>query len=241
MNIKIMTFNIQHGEDYINGGINLSNIAETIKKCGADIVSLNEVRGKGETSDYTEQAEIIAGMLGYYSYFAKAIYFPGEGPYGNALLSRFPILNAETILVPDPPVKDEDAYYETRCILKAKIQIDPDSTESLNILVSHFGLAKAEVRNAVKTVCSLIESTEKPLVFMGDLNAEPDDEKIKPLFSCLNSADPMLKDNFYSFPSDSPNLKIDYIFVSADVTVTEADIPQIIVSDHLPYTAAINI
>jgi len=45
----------------------------------------------------------------------------------------------------------------------------------------------------------------------------------------------------FSFPSDKPNVKIDYIFVSQDVEVVSADIPEIIASDHRPHTATINI
>lgn len=42
-----------------------------------------------------------------------------------------------------------------------------------------------------------------------------------------------------SFPSDAPRVKIDYIFTSPDLTVTEADIPALIASDHRPHTATL--
>jgi endonuclease/exonuclease/phosphatase family metal-dependent hydrolase len=45
----------------------------------------------------------------------------------------------------------------------------------------------------------------------------------------------------FSFPSDAPNKKIDYIFVSRDVEVLAADIPDIVASDHRPHTAEIEI
>ena len=44
-----------------------------------------------------------------------------------------------------------------------------------------------------------------------------------------------------SFPSDVPTRKIDYIFVSKDFTVCDADIPDMISSDHRPHTATIEI
>jgi endonuclease/exonuclease/phosphatase family metal-dependent hydrolase len=44
-----------------------------------------------------------------------------------------------------------------------------------------------------------------------------------------------------SFPSDAPDRKIDYIFVSKDVEVLTADIPAIVASDHRPHTAEITI
>jgi endonuclease/exonuclease/phosphatase family metal-dependent hydrolase len=42
-----------------------------------------------------------------------------------------------------------------------------------------------------------------------------------------------------SFPSDIPTVKIDYIFVSKDLLVSGADIPEIISSDHRPHVAII--
>jgi ABC-type transport system substrate-binding protein len=44
-----------------------------------------------------------------------------------------------------------------------------------------------------------------------------------------------------SFPSDHPNCKIDYIFVSRDVNVESADIPDVIASDHRPVVATLAI
>ena len=42
--------------------------------------------------------------------FAQAIAFDGVNPYGNALLSRYPIETAQTILVPDPETRGDDGY-----------------------------------------------------------------------------------------------------------------------------------
>ena len=42
-----------------------------------------------------------------------------------------------------------------------------------------------------------------------------------------------------TFPSDNPRIKIDYIFVSPDITVEHAEIPEIIASDHRIHIAEI--
>ena len=49
------------------------------------------------------------------------------------------------------------------------------------------------------------------------------------------------KTELFSFPSDNPDRKIDYIFVSPDIEVVSADIPAIVAFDHRPHTAKINI
>ena len=42
-----------------------------------------------------------------------------------------------------------------------------------------------------------------------------------------------------TFPSDKPVEKIDYIFVSRDIKVLSAYVPEIIASDHRPLVAEI--
>ena len=90
MQLSFMSYNIQHGLDYLRwqreeeyrrqdmGDLPL--MAQAIRRCKADIVGINEVRGRGESPQYTAQAEELAAMLGYPAYFAPAIYFEGRGP-----------------------------------------------------------------------------------------------------------------------------------------------------------------
>ena len=102
MSITVMSYNVQHCRNYISGEINYDAVAATIQKYNADIIGLNEVRDEGPMEGYDAQARLLAERLGYHYYFAKAIDVAGENPYGNAILSRFPIVSAQTIPVPDP-------------------------------------------------------------------------------------------------------------------------------------------
>ena len=240
MEIKLMTFNILHGYNFAQkNGIDLALMADTIRNCGGEIVGLNEVRDEGRDEDYTAQAKIIAQQLGYHWYFAKAIDFPG-GPYGNALISKYPILSAETHLIEDPLVKDEDTYYETRCIIKAVIEV-PGISGGLTVLASHFGLAQSEKRNAVAKFLELTEGQTGPYVFMGDLNMQPDDEKLRPVYARLKDTACVMAEPKLSCPSDYPDQKIDYIFVNRETEVLSADIPAIVASDHRPHVAVIRL
>ena len=96
MKIRIMSYNTQHCLDYIKQEIDYDLIANTIRDCGADIVGLQEIRNRGTRPGYEPQAQILAEKLGFHVYFAQAIGFAGDKPYGNALLSRYPILSAGT-------------------------------------------------------------------------------------------------------------------------------------------------
>lgn len=241
MIIRFMSYNVCSGRNFNNGKkINILDAGDVIKKYDPDIIGLNEVRGFGNiAADYTEQVKTLGEKLGYHYYFSKAIEFE-EGPYGNGLLSKFPILKKETILIPDPIIKNEDSYYETRCVIKSKIKISQH--RDINLYISHFGLANSEKLNAVKTISALIEKEKKEVVFMGDLNMEPEDIKLRPVYDLMtDTMVPEKRKEYLSFPSWKPEIKIDYIFISSDLKSIRSFVPDETTSDHRPYIADINI
>lgn len=232
--MKIMTFNTQHCLNYLEQKIDFAVMAKAILDCGADIVGLNEMRDQGTHRDYTPQVDTLSALTGLPHFvFAKAIEFTGKGPYGNGLLSRYPILEAESIPIPDPEPRKYDGYYETRCVLKAKL------AGGITVLACHFGLNPDEQENAVSTICQHL-AAEK-CILMGDFNVLPEDPVLDPIRARMKDTADLFGHPLLSFPSDAPDRKIDYIFVSKDVEVLTADIPAIVASDHRPHTAEITI
>jgi endonuclease/exonuclease/phosphatase family metal-dependent hydrolase len=230
--MKIMSFNTQHCANYVTKRIDYPIMAKAIKTCFADIVGLNEMRDKGEREDFDAQTAELARLTGLeHYYFAKAIEWRGSNPYGNGLLSRYPIISAETIMVPDPAEKKYSGHYETRCLLKARLEC------GITVLVIHFGLNPDEQKNAVDTVLEHLE--EEKCVLMGDFNVTPDNDILAPIRARMKDTADAFGGQLLSFPSDEPTMKIDYIFVSPDIEVREADIPAIVASDHRPHTAEI--
>lgn len=234
MNITLMSYNTQHCLNFLTREIDYDIMADTIKKCGADIIGLQEMFDLGETEEFTTQTKVLAEKLGFYYYFAEATKLEkGKYPYGNGLISRYPILSAETVAIPDPEVRTGKRYYETRCVLKAKI----DVAGGLNVLVTHFGLNPDEQENAVNTVVSNLE--KEKCVLMGDFNVRPENERIIPIREQLYDTAELFDQPKGSWPSDEPRGKIDYIFTTKDLQVLSADIPAIVSSDHRPHIATI--
>lgn len=236
--LKVMTFNTQHCLDYRNDKIDIDLFVDTIKSVNPDICGLNEIRGEGPLEGYTDQTNALGDGLGYNRYFAKAIDVDGTSPYGNAFVARYPIKSAETVPVPDPVFKYEIGKYESRCVLKAVV--DANGTDIL-VLVCHMGLALSERKNAVKTICRIIDETDMPLILMGDFNALPDANELRPLFERLNDTDSLaeIKGKF-TFPSYKPNIKIDYIFYK-NLRCTGVETIEKVVSDHYPIVAEFEI
>lgn len=229
--MNIMSFNVQHCMNYITRKIDFDVMANAINCCNADIVGLNEMFNEGPDEEYTNQVQELSKLTGLkYHYFAEAINEDGN-PYGNAVLSRFPIISAETINIPDPNPKTGNRYYETRGMLKVKLE------NGYTVLVSHFGLNTDEQANGVKTAIKNME--KKKTILMGDFNCKPNDSVLIPLRKLMKDTADLFEKELLSYPSNNPEIKIDYIFVSPDVDVISADIPEIIASDHRPHIAEI--
>ena len=229
--MRVMTFNVQHCLNYIENKIDFEIMAKTIIECGADVVGLNEMRDLGSDEEYQAQAEILAELCGMeHYYFAKAYEFPG-GPYGNAILSRIPIVKAETIAIPDPEPRGYDGYYEPRCILKAELE------GGITVMVLHVGLNPDEKESAIATVVKSL--ADERCILMGDFNMTPDDKTFTPIYQRMKDAAEGFCEDKLSFPSIDPHCKIDYIFVSRDVVVENADVPDIVASDHRPHIATV--
>ena len=238
MKLKVMTYNIFHGEGYLTHVIDLHAVADIIRAESPDLVVLNEVRGKGEHPAFTAQAETIAEDLGWHYVFGEAFHVPDGGPYGNAILSPYPF-TAETYLIPIPADVSPHPWQEIRCVMHAVFTEGIFEKEPFTVFGTHFGLTPEEARDAAAKVCSLADTEKNPYVFMGDLNVTPESPILTPVRARMHDAAEVFSEPLGSFPSDNPNRKIDYIFASPEVKFLSADIPAVVLSDHRYHIAEI--
>ena len=223
--ITVMTFNIQHFENINTGLIDIEAYADYIRASGASVVGLNEV--------FEDQLAELAGMLGWESFFACGCDFGGR-QYGNGIVSSLHLLEAQAVTIPDPEVQSYDGYYETRALIACTVDVDG---KNLHILCTHFGLNPDEAENGVDTVLAHIQNAHQ--ILMGDLNLRPEDPLLDPIRSRMCDTAPLLGENCLTFPADAPDRKLDYIFLSADMTAISADIPPLVLSDHRPYRCTV--
>lgn len=240
MKLKVMTFNIQHGRNHNLEGdvIDLDAVVSNVTLQKPDIVGLNEVRsGKhfDHFSGLSDQPAYIAEKFGYNYRFGKSITIFGDCEYGNAVFSKFRILNSEVIAIPDPDEKLEGYYYESRSLIRTDYEIEG---KRLTVLNSHFGLAPNEQTNAVDLVFSIVKEVENPVILMGDFNMTPENENVKRLSGIFEDVHRSLNKAIPTYPSNSPDERIDYIFVKG-LKVESADTVKKIVSDHYAITAVL--
>lgn len=234
--MKLLTYNAKSCKCYAKNSSlpDERDAGNVIKRYNADIVCLNEIHGK--CGKYGEQIHALAeiSQMPFY-FFASAIEVNGS-LYGNGFLSKYPIISAETIIIPAPIVKDAKTHYESRCIGKITVRAE----EKLDCFITHFGLTEKERDNAARLLLELTEKTNNKYIAMGDFNAEPDSRHIKLLKERFcDTADSNHIGSLNTFPSNSPDRKIDYIMTDRRIKTKCCGVIKTMVSDHYPYFAEI--
>ena len=237
MKINVMTFNTQHCKNFLSNQIDYDSICNLIQKYKADIIGLNEIYGKRfDRNIKASQAEEIASRLGYYCYFGKATYLNFKA-YGNALISKYPIISARVIKVPFGIIRLGNRYYEKRSIIEAIISIN---NKQIKVYVCHFGLNDDEQNNAVNALIANIKADDS-FIIMGDFNTFPENIILKDIKNITKDTSDYYDGPKLSWPSNKPKVKYDYILTSKNIKTIKSTIASDIVSDHLAIVSQIEL
>ncbi len=241
--LTVMSYNIHHGEG-TDGVFDLRRLAVVIKSVDPDLVALQEV-DKGTTrASGIDQAAELARLTGMYYVFGNAIDYAG-GEYGEAILSRYPILESTNYHLPFT------AGHERRSAIAVTVQ-PTQFSEPIQFVGTHWAHDRDDDRVAQAQETDQLfgrgegkEPTSGPkdaiafTLLAGDLNAEPRSAPLEALranWRCLSAASrfgaPL------TFPSDTPNIAIDHIYMTPrQFKVFVSDIRVLdepVASDHAP-------
>ncbi|PIS29582.1 MAG: hypothetical protein COT43_03490 [Candidatus Marinimicrobia bacterium CG08_land_8_20_14_0_20_45_22] len=227
--IRVMIYNIHHGVG-MDGEYDISRIVSVIRKQEPHFVCLNEVDYKTRRTNGDEQARMIAAELGMNFTFARNIELQG-GFYGNAILTKFPIEFAENKLLYNR------LNSEQRGLLHIFTHI---GGRRVHVYTTHLSTDSTESGKQVKEILNIILewAIEDPVILAGDFNLQPKSSKIYELTYYFADYGMSLAESGWSYPSDEPEKKIDYIFYNSMFSVKSygviKDEQAVIASDHLP-------
>lgn len=230
--VRVMSYNIRHarGQD---DKVDVARIAEVIKKEKADIVGLQEVDKGVVRSGRVDLPAELAKLTGMHVFFEKNIPYQG-GEYGNAILSRYPILQQTNSYYKMIRAGEQRALQQVvvdvkgRKLLFMNTHIDyrPDDTERLMNVV--------EMKEALKRYPGL------PSILTGDFNDYPNGRTHKSVKEAFADAwEAVGTGDGFTYPSDKPRSRIDYIFYSQPETLKpiKAWVVDTQASDHSPLVA----
>ncbi|MFT6041711.1 MAG: endonuclease/exonuclease/phosphatase family metal-dependent hydrolase [Gammaproteobacteria bacterium] len=228
--VAVLSYNIHHGEG-TDGVFDLERLARVIRESGAELVALQEVDQNTGRAGGLDQTAELARLTGMYGVFGAAMPYDG-GSYGEAVLSRWPILKVTTLSLSAAP------DHEPRAALV--IEVHPPGKRRLSFVGTHLDHTKDEsdrVRQATE-LHDLLGDGSLPTLLVGDLNATPESAPMQVLLSAgWTPADPT---HMPTYPSDAPTKKIDWILRSPGDSgqLTDAEVlHEPIASDHCPYRA----
>jgi endonuclease/exonuclease/phosphatase family metal-dependent hydrolase len=225
--IVVMTYNIHQGFN-TEGRINPWQLLETIRAVNPDILALQESDMNRITSTNVDIVQWLAHKLNMYAYFGPQTRYQ---IYGVAILSKYPLQNANTYLLPS--IEDQ------RVLVRADIEY---AGHSVSVYSVHMGLSEEDRTKQAQIVTNLLSLGKEWKILMGDFNSDPGSlqmEQFNTLVDCWAAAG-NLTDHGYTSDSLNPRKRIDYILVTSHFTVKTCKVINgVYNSDHLPVWARI--
>lgn len=232
--IRCVTYNIYHGED-MNGESNLAAIAGIIDSVSADLVALQEVDKNVNRSHNIDIAAGLGRLTGMHSFFGKAMDYDG-GEYGEAILSRFPILDSANYALPHSP------GHEPRAAIAVVVGLpNGERIRFMGTHLDHLNNSPDRAKQAVR-INEIVEHDSLPVILAGDLNDTPESESIKILKS--RWTDTAKNNTQATYPSVNPERRIDYIMVLPENrwrVVESRVLAEKTASDHRPVLTVLDL
>ncbi len=230
--LRVMTYNIHHGEGQ-DGKVDILRIAQLIQRERADIVALQEVDKGCARTDRRDLPAELAALTGLTCVFSNNFSFQG-GEYGNAVLTRFPVLRAT------------NNHYSTirggeqRGLLQLVLDIHGRELVFMNTHLDH-RLDDAERWSSVGEIEARMQFYgQRPVILCGDFNATPESRVSRRLGERFHDTWARIgHGDGFTLPSNQPSQRIDYIWTTKDKRLAplRAWVPASAASDHLPVVA----
>lgn len=236
MRFRLMTYNIHKCIGGLDRSYRPDRIVEAVAHCRPDIVCLQEVDDGVPRSRHHRQVHLLGDALELpHRAFQRNVSLT-RGHYGNAILSRYPLLDVQHLELTVPPKKRRRGLA-VHCRIRCE-----DQSRTLLLFNVHLGLAGFERRIQLRRILEseLLQRTHRStaVIVAGDFNdvwgqlgqtlLEPADFKPAGI-------------QVRTFPAVLPLRPLDRIYYRGDIQLEHAfgshtaNVRQ--ASDHLPLVA----
>ncbi len=194
--IKVITFNIRSFEP----DFDVAPYAELLRSEEADIICLNEVENRssrqqrnGKFRDVVAELAQKLNMFGLFGYSYNLANKKGEYPeenyrysfnelYGNAILSRYPILNSNCLQLPRPK-----GSADQRGVVYADILLP--TKKMFRIASTHLDHMGGQLEQAEVLVSDKVYTSSIPMILTGDMNQGPGSSVINKIETAFERMD----------------------------------------------------
>jgi len=167
--LRVVTLNIHKGLSQFNRRMVIHELREGLRLLQPDLVFLQEVAGLNRRHALRfdawpeAQHEFLAGGELEHVYGRNRVH--QHGHYGNALLSRFPILSSENEDI-------SDHRFERRGLLHSVVRV-PGWKRNLHCLCVHLSLHERGRRRQLEAIAARLDALADkrlPVILAGDFN-----------------------------------------------------------------------
>jgi endonuclease/exonuclease/phosphatase family metal-dependent hydrolase len=226
--VRVLSYNLHFGYD-VRGWSDLEGVARAIEASGAEVVGLQEVSRGWYVNGSTDMLAWLQRRLRMpHARFAGA----SDAVWGNAVLSRYPVVGGEVVRLP------REGVPLARSALR--VGIDLGAGRRLDVVVTHLhhteGPDGARVRLAQLPRLLELAAGRPATVLLGDFNAEPASAEIA-LVRAAGLTDAFTaggggRADELTWPSDRPDRRIDYLWLSSDLAASGFAATDGTASDH---------
>ena len=169
MKLRVLSYNIHKCIGGVDRRYDPARVADVIRNLDPDVLLLQEVDAGVPRSNGDRQVDVLGELCGlrYRSWYPN-VEVRGGGHYGNAILSRYPLIESTNI---DLSIR----FKKPRSVLHGVVRVRHDDIDrTVHVYNMHLGLARFERRIQLRKFvashpfASLHHDT--PVVVGGDLN-----------------------------------------------------------------------
>lgn len=210
MDLTLVSYNIHSGIG-VDGRVDLDRILSVLKEVGADVIALQEVGDFRERGTPPDAPERLARGMGMALHFGANVVRGGRR-YGNAVLSRLPVLRSH---VYDLTVPGREPRSALRC------DLDLGAGAPLHVFCLHLGL-KAYERRAQESLllsADILQDAARvdPVIVCGDFNYWWIRPVPRVFRRAVRDVAHLVGERERTFPGRLPLLRLDRIYVDRGV------------------------
>lgn len=231
--LRIVDYNLHNGFN-VEGRLDLEALAAVVEAANPDVVTLQEV-SRGWV--ITGSADMLAWLANRLDMAYHAGPTTADGQWGNAILSRFPVLAVENGAL------FSEGQALGRGYVQAELDVGGATVRAISTHLYQYIDRPEDSLIRQRQVAELLTAWDHAprTIIAGDFNAWPEHAEMTMLAaaSFQDVAGLLAEGAAYSNPADAPAQRIDYIWLSPDLAAESFTMPQSVASDHLPLFAVV--
>jgi endonuclease/exonuclease/phosphatase family metal-dependent hydrolase len=224
-----MTYNLNNGFN-TKGKLDIDEIANVIESNRPDIVALQEVSRGWVVNGRLDMLEWLS-----YRLHMPYVFGPTADPYwGNAILSRYPIVAYSRENLPPPELVIRRGFTVAL--------IDLGNDQQIKVIATQFDNVEWGTEIHQQQAQTIIDfwGGLGDTILLGDFSAQAPSQAVGKLYQANLKDSTMGWKAANTYPSNNPKERIDYILISPDLSASDVGVLSSTASDHLPVVAGIH-